>query len=108
MLDESAAYDAALAYARATMPMWDVRGFILAANDTLQVEGCYVFGYGSTPDADGRPRRFGGNWPILVDATTGECRSVAGLDEYRRLRRAMPTSSGTSTAARYSNHADEQ
>ena len=87
--------------------MWDARGFSLAANSTLQVEGCYVFVYGLAPGADGRPRRLGGNWPILVGATTGDYRQVSGVDEYHRLRRPMPTSGDTSTATQHSNQADE-
>lgn len=77
----------ALNHARATIAGWDQQGFILSASTALTVPGHYVFGFGLPPDASGRPVRLGGNWPLLVDMETGECRQVAGVSEYTKLRR---------------------
>lgn len=50
------------------------------------MEGVYAFSWSPTVvEPDGRRLRVGGNFPILVDQETGECRHVRGLVEYRKL-----------------------
>lgn len=90
MLDENEAHAAALSFARSHIPCWSDQDLCLCRTTDLQFEGHIVFGIAANPLPDGLQPRLGGNFPILVDALAGKCRRVAGLDEYRRLRRTAP------------------
>jgi hypothetical protein len=91
VLDENEAHAAALSFARNHITGWSDRNLVLCLVTNLQVEGRIVFGIAASPLPDGRVPRLGGNFPILVNTYTGECRQVAGLDEYRRLSRTAPS-----------------
>ncbi|MER7706727.1 hypothetical protein ABTX81_28000 [Kitasatospora sp. NPDC097605] len=85
-MDQESARLAADAYCRERVRGWDDRAYRLKIDETVAVEGAFVFGYLPTvPDARGR-LRVGGNLPVIVDRETGECRLVAGVTEYFALR----------------------
>lgn len=87
-MDQESARLAADAYCRERVRNWDERAYRLRIDETIAVEGAYVFGYLPTvPDARGR-LRVGGNLPVIVDRESGDCRFVAGVTEYFALRQA--------------------
>lgn len=88
MLDENEAHDAALRFARNHVKGWTDLDLFLCPVPDLQLEGHVVFGIAATPLPDGRAPRLGGNFPVLVNIRTGECRQVAGFKELNRLRAA--------------------
>ncbi|MFE2519445.1 MULTISPECIES: hypothetical protein [Streptomyces] len=53
----------------------------------MRLPGHHVFVY---PPSAESGARLGGNWPIVVNQRTGECRFVRGVDEYRKLKAARP------------------
>jgi hypothetical protein len=89
VLTEEDAQAVALRFAREAVTDWDLRGYRLTLSPDLSVGGCFVFGVGLGPDAQGRQQRLGGNWPFVVNARTGVCRQLKGAAEYRELRDAM-------------------
>lgn len=89
VLTEEESHAVALNFAREVVVDWDLRGYHLVLSPDLTVGGCFVFGFGLGPDAQGRQRRLSGNWPFVVDARTGACRQVNGVAEHRELRDAM-------------------
>ncbi|MEV6973771.1 hypothetical protein [Kitasatospora sp. NPDC093806] len=87
-MDQEVARLAADAYCRERVRGWDERAFRLRIDETIVIDGAHVFGYLPTvPDARGRLRIFG-NFPVIVDRETGDCRFVAGVAEYSALREA--------------------
>lgn len=91
MLDENQAHAIALSFARNHITGWSDRDLYLCLVTSLQGEGHIVFGIAADPLPDGRVPRPGGNFPILVNASTGDCRQVAGLEEFHRLSRKAPS-----------------
>lgn len=91
MLDENEAHAAALTFARNHITNWSARDLYLCLATSLEVEGHFVFGIAANPLPDGPVPRLGGNFPILVNTSTGDCRQVAGLEEYHRLYRTAPS-----------------
>ncbi|WP_371493701.1 hypothetical protein OG871_01550 [Kitasatospora sp. NBC_00374] len=87
-VDQESARLAAEAFCRERVRDWDERAYQLKIEESISIEGAYVFGYLPTvPDARGRLRVIG-NLPVIVDRQTGECRLVAGVTEYFALREA--------------------
>jgi hypothetical protein len=78
---------AALRFLAARIDTWFEQAFDLTMDEKVQVPGCFVYQYGPTRTSidDSRVPRTGGNWPVLVDRETGECRLVAGREEYDSL-----------------------
>ncbi|MET9890973.1 hypothetical protein ABZZ47_12275 [Streptomyces sp. NPDC006465] len=74
-------------FGRSHIPQWDEWGCRILPADRLHLPGHHVFVY--PPSAEGGAR-LGGNWPIVVNEGTGECRFVRGVDEYRKLKAARP------------------
>ncbi|OKK06717.1 hypothetical protein AMK26_12070 [Streptomyces sp. CB03234] len=74
-------------FGKENIPQWEEWGCHVLPADRLHLPGHYVFIY--PPRADSGVR-LGGNWPILVDERTGECRFARGVDEYRKMKAARP------------------
>ncbi|MFE1291740.1 hypothetical protein [Streptomyces sp. NPDC058751] len=74
-------------FGRSNISKWDELGCSIHPADRLYLPGHYVFAY---PPSAESGARLGGNWPIVVNERTGECRFVRGVDEYMKLKAARP------------------
>ncbi|MFE5602235.1 hypothetical protein ACFQ8O_23980 [Streptomyces coelicoflavus] len=85
-MDEAEARARAEEFARSTIKRWDEWRCELRLWEPPKLVGSYGYSWRPTTlDSQGRPVRVGGNFPILVDRDTGECRRVRGVEEYRKL-----------------------
>ena len=100
VVSEIEAQRAALAFLRAKIPNWDAMGFIVTGIDeSLPMPGCHVVRWGPRPDHP-RGTKIAGNWPVVVDEESGQCRFMAGVDEYFAVRDAAREARGEDPAVR--------
>ncbi|MFE0462840.1 hypothetical protein ACFW1A_26660 [Kitasatospora sp. NPDC058965] len=90
MLDQEEALALALAFCRERVRSWEAYGLRLAPAKGITVPGAYAFDITREPDPDPRRPRIGlgGNYPVIVDRSSGACRFVAGRVEYEQLWQA--------------------
>jgi hypothetical protein len=75
-------------FGRNEIANWDKWGCKAMEDDSLHLQGHFVFTYPPTSmGEDGKPVRLGGNWPIVVKQSNGECRFVRGRGEYATMRK---------------------
>jgi len=80
-LDQDEALVAAEEFGRRQLSQWrDWELYVFVCPD-IEIDGAHVIGFTS------KKVRFGGAFPIVVDAESGECRFIEGVAEYAALRK---------------------